>query len=155
MLLKQIVMLLSSSVLLACASSNEGADEPDYGRSTGRSDCISEGTIRNFKVLDERNLLVTAMGKRNYHVVLGRSAYGMKSSVRLGFVSATSQICAGFGEVIYDQGFGSENIRILSLTRLSPEQEEMLLVQFGLKEPEFEHPRTPEKVEGARVEELD
>jgi hypothetical protein len=155
MLIKQLIILVYSSGILACVGSNEGVDEANYEQSAGRSDCISEGTIRNFQVLDQSNLIITAAGKRKYHMVLSRPAYGLQSTWRLGFVGPTSQICAGFGEVVYDQGFGSEKIRILSLTRLSPEQEEMLLVQFGLKEPEFEHPRTPEKVEGARVEELD
>jgi hypothetical protein len=155
MLIKQLIIFFSSSLLLACVSSNKGVDEPDYEQSAGRSDCISEGTIRNFKVLDESNLVITAAGKRKYHMVLSRPAYGLQSTWGLGFVGPTSQICAGFGEVVYSQGFGSEKVRIRSLTMLSPEQEDRLLVQYGLKEPEFEHPRTPEKVEGARVEELD
>jgi hypothetical protein len=106
-------------------------------------------------VLDESNLIVAAAGKRKYHMMLSRPAFGLRSTWRLGFTGSTSQICAGFGEIFYDQGFGIERIRIQTIIPLGPEEEDMLLVHFGLKEPEFEQPRTPDKVDGAEVEELD
>ena len=56
---------------------------------------------------------------------------------------------------MYDQGFGAEKIRIASIASISPDEEEQLLIDFGLKEPELEQPRTPEEVQGAGVEELD
>jgi hypothetical protein len=106
-------------------------------------------------VLDESNLIVAAAGKRKYHMMLSRPAFGLKSTWRLGFTGSTGRICAGFGEIFYDQGFEIERIRIQTIVPLGPEEEDMLLVHFGLKEPEFEQPRTPDKVDGAEVEELD
>ena len=150
---------LLRTVIVGCFSllvfANVGVDGAESDHYAARSDCISEGTIRNFQVLDESNLIVTAMGKRKYHLVLSRPAFGLQSSWALGFVGVTSQICAGWGEVVYNQGFGAEKIRIRSLELLTPDQEDLLLIQHGLKEPEFEHPRAPEDVEGAGIEELD
>ena len=155
MLIKQLVIVLSSCVLFSCASPGSSLEEDNYEQSARRSNCISEGSIRDYRVLDERNLLVTSGGKRRHRVLLSRPAYGIKTSWQIGFASNTSQICSGFSDIVYDQGFGAEKIRIASIASISPDEEEQLLIDFGLKEPELEQPRTPEEVQGAGVEELD
>lgn len=161
MLIKQLSIVIISSALLACATPDKPKNESFSGDSSGRPDCISEASIRDYQILDARNLIVTAAGKRSYHMVLSRSSQELRHSRRLGFISSTGRICAGFGQVVVGQefgpgsGFGPERIRIRSLVLLGPEEEEFLLIHFGLKDPEFEQPRTPQKVEGAVVEELD
>jgi len=90
-------------------------------------------------------------------MMLSRRAFGLKSSWRIAFRSPSGRICGGFDEIIVSDGVGGrpEAIRIDSIRRLSPEEEEDLLIRFGKKEPEVEQPRQPEAVEGAEVEELD
>lgn len=155
MFIKQLLIVCYSCCLLACATSDEALEDPYSESVSRRSNCISEASIRDYQVLDESNLIVAAAGKRKYHVLLSRPAFGLRSTWRLGFAGSTSQICAGFGEIYYDQGFGIERIRIQTIVPLDQYEEDRLLVRFGLKEPEFEQPRTPEKVDGAEVEELD
>ena len=154
-LYKQILIASFSSLLLGCA----GSDEADFGDAeetvSRRSDCISKGSIRDYRVLDAQNLLVTEGASRKYHVELSRRANGLRSTTAIGFQSTTSRVCGGFDSLIYDDSFGAEKIRIASIRRLTPEGEQDLLVRFGLREPEVQEPRQPEKVEGAEVEELD
>ena len=161
MLIKQLFIVITSSALLACVAADKSEKESFSRVSKPRPDCISQASIRDYQLLDASNLIVKTGGKRRYHIVLSRSSNELRHSRSLGFVSSTGRICAGFGELLVEQefgagsGFGPERIRISSIVLLSPEEEEFLLIHFGLKEPEFEQPRTPRKVEGAVVEELD
>ena len=150
--LKQIFILFFSCALLACA----GTDEAREDRDSVRADCIYQPSVRGYTVLDESNLIVSASGRREYHVMLRRRAHGLRSSWGIAFGSPTGRICAKFGEVIFRGGpYDAESIRIASIRPLEAEDEEDLLVRFGKKEPEFEHAPEPLEVEGAEVEELD
>ena len=160
-LINSIVIALISSVLLACATPDE-RDEEDFSEpAVTRSDCISDASVRDYQTLDGRNLIVTAAGRRKYHLVLSHSSNELEHARSIGFVSTTGRICSGFGEILLDpgygvsSGFGPEKIRIRSIVLLSPEEEDILLIHFGLKDPEFEYSRTPEDVAGAGIEELD
>jgi len=155
MLFKQIFVIIISCVLVACAGSSEPSlgDEPDT--LSGRSDCISSGTIRDYRVLDDANLVVTANGNKNYHLTLSRRAVGLRASWKIAFRSTTGRICGGFDDILVDDGFGPERIRIASLRQLTPEEYDALLVRFGKKEPAIEKAPATEDVESAEVEELD
>ena len=153
--MKQIFIVCIASILLACASPEKEPSSADFEPSTRTSDCILEGTIRDYRVLDESNLVVTASGRRNYHIELTRPAYGLRSTWQIGFSSPGSRICPGFSEMIVDNSFGPEAVRIRSIRRLVPEEYEDLLIRYGKKEPEIEHTREPAEVQGAEVEELD
>jgi hypothetical protein len=155
MLLKQLFIVISSSLLLACAAPGTDPDGDDIGAQPGRSDCISSGTIRDYRVLDDANLVVSGTGSRKYHLTLSRRAIGLRSSWKIGFRSTTGQICGRFGEIIVDDGMGPESIRIASIRQLTPEEHDALLVRFGKKEPEYEQTPAPKSVESAEVEELD
>jgi hypothetical protein len=153
--IKQLVIALILCSLGGCASTEEGQTEESYGAESTGSDCISQSSIRDYTVLDDANLIVTQGAKRKYHVQLSRRAYGLRSSRAIGFHSQTGRICGKFSDLLVDDGFGPEKIRISSIRQLSPESEEELLIRFGKIEPEYEQPRRPENVEGAEVEELD
>jgi hypothetical protein len=88
-------------------------------------------------------------------MVLSRRAFGLRSSWRIGFNSPTGRICGGFADIVVNDGNRPESIRIDSIRRITPEEEEDLLIRFGKKEPEIEQPRQSEEVSGAEVEELD
>lgn len=160
MYIKLIFIFTFSSYLLACAAPAAVPEEtPEAVESTG-SDCIYEGTIRDYTVLDDANLIVTASAKRKYHIQLSRRAFGLRSTWHIGFTSPTSRICAGFSEVIVDDnmgpaGAGFDKYRIHSITRLAPADVDALLIRFGRKEPEIEQAPATEPVESAEVEELD
>ena len=152
---KQLVILLFSSGLLACASSPESDSIARQPIDRSSSDCISEGTIRDYNVLDDANLIVTASVRRHYHVTLSRPAFGLRSTWQIGFTSTTGRICAGFAEVVVDDSLYTDAIRIQSIRRLTPEEVDDLLIRYGKKEPEIEIDPVPEPVDSAEVEELD
>ena len=152
---KQLVIVLFSCSIVACASSESAPEAVADEAPRSGSDCISQGSIRDYTVLNDANLIVSASAKRNYHVALARRAYGLRTNWGIGFSSTTSRICAGFSEIIVDDGFGPEKIRIASIRRLTPEEHEDLLIRFGKIEPKNKQPRQPEAVEEAEVEELD
>jgi hypothetical protein len=154
-LLFQILIVLLSGSLVACATTERTPDEAAYEGGSRHNDCISQTTIRDYQVLDDSNLIVTAAVKRKYHVELSRRAFGLRSSWNIGFRSSTGSVCAGFGELIVDNGVRPERIRIASIRRLSPDDVDDLLIRFGKKEPEFEQTPAPEEIDGAEVEELD
>ncbi len=154
-LLKQLIIISISSVLVACAGTGEPTEmSADDSRSRGR-DCISQSSIRDYQVLDDSNLIVTAAVKRKYHLILVRRASGLRSTWNIGFRSPIGRICSGSGEIVFDDGMGPERITIRSVRELTPDDLDELLVRFGKKEPEFEQAPATEDVDGAEVEELD
>jgi hypothetical protein len=155
MYLKQLFTILSLSILISCAGTQESSDDGLDNESVARDDCIHEPSIRGYRVLDEQNLIVDATGRRSYHVVLWRRAHGLRSTWGIAFDSTTSRVCPGFSQVMFRGHFDGESIQISSIRELTPEDEEALLIQFGKKEPEIEHTPEPADVEGADVEELD
>ena len=119
MLLKQVLILLISSVLVACGGSQERPDTPEDEDWSRGGDCIHEPSIRGYRVLDERNLIVEASGRRNYHVVLMRRAHGLSSSWGIVFASPTSRVCEGFSEVVFKGHFDGDSIRITSIREVT------------------------------------
>jgi len=155
MVLKQIFIAVISSGLVACAGSAEPSlgDGPDTV--SRRSDCISTRTIRDYRVLDDANLVVTANGNNKYHLTLRRRAVGLRSSWKIAFRSTSGRVCGGFDDILVDDGFGPESIRIAAITQMTPEEYDALLVRFGKKEPAVEQTPATKDVESAEVEELD
>ena len=154
-MLKQYFIVVYSCCLVACA----GGTEPSLGDETeafgGGSDCISTRTIRDYRVLDDSNLVVTAQANNKYHVTLSRRAIGLRSSWKIGFRSTSGRVCGGFDDILVDDGFGPERIRIAAIRQLTPEEYDALLVRFGKKEPAIEQAPATDEVESAEVEELD
>ena len=155
MYFKQIFIVIISGSLVACAGSAETSlgDAPDT-LSRG-SDCISTRTIRDYRVLDDANLVVTASGNNKYHLTLSRRAVGLRASWKIAFRSTTGRVCGGFDDILVDGGFGPESIRIVAINQLTPEEYDALLVRFGKKEPAVEQAPATNDVESAEVEELD
>jgi len=151
-----MVSVLSLCALSACVGQNEGAEEAAQARTDRGADCILKGSIRDYRVLDESNLIVSMSPSRKYHMELTRPAIGLKSSWHIGVSGSGSRVCGdGFSELLVDDSFGPERVRIRKVRRLSTEGYEDLMIRYGKMEPEIEQTRQPEEVEGAEVEELD
>lgn len=153
--MKQIIMVLLLSITLGCSTPGTEPGGAESGAGYGRSDCIFGGTIRDYRVLDESNLVVTAGASRHYHIELVRPAFGLKSSWQIAFVPAGSSVCRGSSELLVDDTMGPERIRLRHIQRLTTDEYDDLLIRYGKKEPEIEQAREPEEVKGAEVEELD
>lgn len=150
-LLKQSFIMVSLGLLVSCAGGPVDSEQSG----SRRSDCISQSSIRGYTVLDESNLIVEGSIRRKYHVTLVRRAFGLRSTWAIGFTSTGNQVCAPFSEVVFDDGFRKESIGIAAIKELTPEDEEILLIDFGKKEPEIETTPAPAEVPGAEIEELD
>jgi len=136
--------------------------EPDNGvHQTGAdlnyrgNDCILIRTVRDYTPLDSQHLLIRGPGRRTYFVTLFRPTVEMRGSMGLGFDSRDDQLCPYGGDAIVFGGIADERIPVQSISRVTAEQEEQLLIRYGLKEPaEAETPAEPVEVKPARVEEL-
>ena len=153
--IKQLIFAFTLCSTSGCAGSDPVASEGGGSEVSSRSDCISQGSIRDYRVLDDANLMVTERNSRKYHVELSMRAYGLRTSHGIAFESDSSRICGRFDDLVFDGSFGAERVPIASIRRLTPEQEEDLLIRFGIIEPEDKQPRQPVELEGAEVEELD
>ena len=152
MYIKPLVIVFFSSLILGCAAAPVG----DEGQDRRADDCIHRPSIRGYTVLDEQNLIVDASAGRAYHVVLQRRAFGLRGAWQIAFDAPTGRVCERFSSVLFkDDMMRTESVRIDSIRRLTPEEEEDLLITFGKKEPEIETAPEPREVEGADVEELD
>ncbi len=152
--IKQIVMVFISSYLLsACAPVEE---QNDLGRDVdySGSDCISIRTIRDYTPLDDRSLIIEGSAKRSYFVTLQISSFELRSSHRMAFSSRDDWLCPYGGDEIIFGSFSQHGAGIRSISRLTEEQEEELLIRYGKIDPGEEQDPEPQEIEGAQVEEL-
>lgn len=152
---KQSSILLVSSVLAACAGSGEPASTARRDVSSSGSDCILIRTVRDYTPLDDRNLLIWGPARRAYHVTLFRPAFELRSSFQMSFSSRDDQLCPYGGDRVVFGDFDPDSIGIQSISRISAEQADELLIRYGRKEPEQPMAPEPADVAGAEVEELD
>lgn len=153
-LLKQRLILCFSSVLLvSCAGVESESDAAAEAERLG-SDCISIATIRDYTPLTNRSLLVEAAPRRIYYVELLAATIGLKATSRLGFQSRDGWLCPFGGDEIVFDGVTNDSIRIRSISRLTVEQADELLIQHGKRVPAEQQDPMPPKLEGAEVKEL-
>lgn len=152
--MKQLLIVLILGILSACASSDGRQRTADNEVEYRGSDCILIRTVRDYSLLDDRNLLIWGPGNRAYYVTLFRPAFELRSSIRIGFSSRDDQLCPYGGDAIVAGTFNREEIGIQAISRVSEEEAEQLLVRYGRKEPDEQQAPEPAEVEGAEVEEL-
>lgn len=153
--LKLIVIAAIGSSFAHAVGASEEREKDFKDLDLRGSDCILIRTIRDYTPLDDRNLLVWGPAKRGYLVTLFRPAFDMRSSFRLGFSSRDDQLCPYGGDSLVFGDLASDTVRIQSISRVSEEQAEEILIRYGRKDrPESQTP-APADVKGAEVEELD
>ena len=152
--IKQILIVFISCCLLSsCASVDE---QNDLGRDIeySGSDCISIRTIRDYTALDDRSLIVEGLGKRSYFVTLWMSSFDLRSSHQMRFSSRDEWLCPYGGDSIIFGTFSDHGVGIRSISKVTEEQAEELLIRYGKKDPGEEQNPEPKEIEGAAVEEL-
>lgn len=151
---EHLIIVATSSGILACSTPSDPT-AADYEEPLPRgSDCIFEGTIRDYRVLDDKNLVVTSTRKQKYHIRLSHAAFGLSSAWGVGFTSRTGQVCPG-SDLVVSNGFDPEAVRIYSIRAIDETEYEHLLVRHGKKVPEKVQAPPDEDIAGAEVEELD
>lgn len=141
-------------VLLASGGADSVASEDRVRAESRGSDCIWIRTIRDYTTLDDRNLLIRSSGKKAYWVTLLHPTFEMRSAMGIGFSSRDGYLCPYGGDGIVFDGFSREKVSIRSISELSAEETEQLLVRFGKKDGHEPPPPAPQPVQGAEVEEL-
>lgn len=154
LILKQALIALLSGTLLSIFARAEEPDQLLRDLDSHGSDCIWIGTIRDYTPLSDDSLLIHTSGKRSYFVSLFAPGFGLKTSFQLGTRSRDDMLCPFGGDsIIFDRGPGGE-ASIRSISKVTPEQVEMLLIRYGKKEPVDQPDPAPPEVKGAEVEEL-
>ncbi len=153
MQLRLVFAIVCLSAFAGCASTPGEPSTADRDIDYRGSDCILIATIRDYRTLDDRNLLIYGPANRAYFVTLFRPSFELRSSFQLGFSSRDDQLCPYGGDAIVVGGLTPEEVGIQSISRVDEQQVEQLLVRYGKKK--LSGPQTPEpgKVKGAEVEE--
>jgi hypothetical protein len=152
--IKPLLILVTLSITAGCAGTREGEPVARGDMDYRGSDCILIRTIRDYRELDDRNLLIYGPADRAYYVTLFRPSFELRSSFQMGFSSRDGQLCPFGGDAVVVGSMHREEIGIESITRVTEEQEEQLLVRYGKKEPAGQQAPAPKDVKGAEVEEL-
>lgn len=120
---------LLASLVAACATT---PSEPSAARN---DDCMFAVGLRDWRPLDNQNLILFESGRRAYHVELFRPASGLRSDIMIGVYDRDGRICPYGGDaIIVDSGI-PDRIPIRSMRRLSEDELDELYVQFGVEPP--------------------
>ena len=153
-LIKQFFTGFISCILLSISATAEEADRLPEDLDLNGSDFIWTRTIRDYTPLGRDSLLIHASGKRSYYVRLLGASLGLKSSFQLGTRSRDDRLCPYGGDSIIFDRFSGGEARIHSISRVTPQQVEQLMIRYGKKDPgDIQDPAPPE-LNGAEVEEL-
>ena len=148
-ILTNVLLVFTLSGCATTESDSELGTDIEYSG----SDCISIRTIRDYTPLDNRNLLIEGAGRRNYLVTLAMSSFEIRSAFGMATVSRDDWLCPYGGDRLVFNGRTEGGVSIRSISRLTAEQTEDLLIKYGKKEPPEQERPAPD-LEGAEVEEL-
>jgi len=151
---KQLLAVFISCALLSITAAAEEADELPKDLDLEGSDCIWIRTIRDYTPLSRDSLLIHASAKRSYFVRLLTPDFGLKSSFQLGTRSRDDRLCPYGGDSIVSDSFSGSEARIRSISRVTPDQVDELLIRYGKNDPGDTQDPAPADVKGAEVEEL-
>ncbi len=152
--IKQLLIPLTSGIFLANFTIAEEREVLPEDIDLHGSDCISIRLIRDYTPLSRDSLLIHASGKRSYYVRLLTPNFGLKSSFQLATRSRDDRLCPYGGDAIIVDSMPGGEARIQSISRVTPDQVEQLLIRYGKKEPGDTEDPAPPEISGAEVEEL-
>jgi hypothetical protein len=153
-LLIQFVMAvyLCSTVSIAKAENDDSQVEKDLD--FNGSDCIWIRSIRDYTPLDSRTLLIWGGSARPYFVRMSTSSREMDTGIGIAVHSRDDRLCPYGGDGLIFSTFDPRPVTILSITRITKEQAEDILVRYGKRETDEPQTPAPKEVDGAEVEEL-
>jgi hypothetical protein len=130
--IRGLAALTAFGLLGACASAPTGEAT---ARPTSSDDCFFASTLRDWRPLDNENLILFAIGRRPYHVELTRPAIGLSHDVMIGVYDRDGRICPYGGDaIVVDNGI-PDRIPIRSMRLLTDEELDEVYVQFGVRGP--------------------
>jgi|SRR5690606_29278689 len=131
-LIRCVPLTAAALALAGCAGARGPADEAARRTSPPASDCFTVSLARDFRYLDDHNLVVFAAGRTPYHVELSQACFGLRGEAAIGLRSRTDRMCGFAGDAVIVRGVGfPERCPVLSVRRLDDDQLRILLDQFG------------------------
>jgi hypothetical protein len=66
----------------------------------GKQDCFRISQVRDFEYLDDRNLIVTAAGRRTYHIELFAGCLNLENAFGIEFRGHAGRVCGTAGDAV-------------------------------------------------------
>lgn len=133
-----VPMLLTALLFATAAFAGEPA-KPDDSKPAAKADsneCTWSSAIRDWKRLDDKNLIVWGPGKQAYHVQLAFSLFDLNSAETIALVDRdnNSQICGyGMDRVVVPNSPMHSDATISGITRLDEAGIEQLAAKYKVK----------------------
>lgn len=128
-------LALATLVLGACVAT-PSTERTSAGVAARRNDdCMFTVSLRDWRPLDDQNLILFESGRRAYHVELVRPAFGLRGDIMIGVFDRDGRICPYGGDAIVVDGPMPDRVTIRSMRRLSDDELDELYVQFGIRPP--------------------
>jgi hypothetical protein len=125
-----VLLAAGAAAMTGCAAG--GVSEGTRG---AFDDCLFAVSLRDWRPLDDRNLILFGNGRRAHHVELVRPAFGLTFDVMIGVYDRDGMICPYGGDAIVIDGPMPDRIAIASIKRLSDDELDALYVRFGIRAP--------------------
>ena len=152
-LLIQLFTLLTLCSLVSTVRAEKGDSGPEKDLDFNGSDCISIRSIRDYTPLDSRTLLIWG-GSRPYYVRLATPTSEMEFAMGVEVHSRDYRLCPYGGDGLIFTRFNGRPVTVRSISRISKEQAEDILVRYGKSKSAEPQTPVPKELEGAEVEEL-
>jgi hypothetical protein len=139
------LMAAAAVASVACGCAMQGAGAGGSARASATLDCLLNRNLRQYTLLDDRNLIIYGSGLP-YHVVLSSAAIDLRGEIAIGVLDRdqNGRICPYGGDSILIDGPLFERIPISSIERIDDAQVETLEIEFGVVEsPEGQFIVTP------------
>lgn len=118
-----------AAVLAGCAASGE-RDSTAMRTTPIATDCFNVSLARDFRYLDDHNLIVYAPARQAYHLELTQACFGLRNVTRLALRSRMDRMCGFAGDSVIIDGAFSERCSVLSVRRLDAAGTDALIAQF-------------------------
>ena len=122
-LIRSVRLTAATLVLAGCAGAPGPADEVARRTSSVAGDCFTVSLARDFRYLDDHNIIVYAAGRTPYHVEMSQSCFGLRGEFTIALSSRTERMCGFAGDSVIVRGVGfPERCPVLSVRRLDADQ---------------------------------
>jgi Family of unknown function (DUF6491) len=126
-----VLLTAASAALVSCAT----APSEPRAASSRADDCFFTRSLRDWRPLDNSNLLLFTTGRTPYLVELFRPAMGLSFNIMIGVYDRDGRVCPDGRDAIIVNGAIPDRIPIRSMRRLTDEELDEVYVRFGIRPP--------------------
>lgn len=136
LLTRALILTALPAAILGCAGGGPTEEVAERTTPVG-ADCFTVSLARNFRHLDDHNLIVYAAGREPYHVELSQACFGLRGDFAIALRSRTDRMCGFAGDSVIVRGAGfPERCSVVSVRRLDEEQMQLLVDQYNAEDRE-------------------